>query len=183
MTGALFSVRASGPPGELRTHQRPSHPRFGFLRNFGEMALLPEHQDCADSRSNHVELFGLLESRPFGMAKHSERAPWVQEAVLCERVLLESKPTLRIVCRIARVIEDRIDEDELVAAAAAFGPAVQSVRKHDRAALGAALVSGSCSGVARLGTTKPILFLKRSLRWGLLRIRGSGSQCRPCPAQ
>jgi hypothetical protein len=29
---------------------------------------------------------------------------------LCERVLLEGKPTLRIVCRIARVFEDRIDE-------------------------------------------------------------------------
>jgi hypothetical protein len=39
--------------------------------------------------------------------KHSE---WAQEAVLCERVLLEGKPTLRIVCRIARVFEDRIDE-------------------------------------------------------------------------
>jgi hypothetical protein len=42
--------------------------------------------------------------------KQSERASWVQEAVLCERVLLEGKPTLRIVCRIARVFEDRIDE-------------------------------------------------------------------------
>jgi hypothetical protein len=29
---------------------------------------------------------------------------------LCERVLLEDKPTLRVVCRIARVFEDRIDE-------------------------------------------------------------------------
>ena len=34
---------------------------------------------------------------------HTERAPWAQEAVLCERVLLEGKPALRIVCRIARV--------------------------------------------------------------------------------
>jgi hypothetical protein len=42
--------------------------------------------------------------------KHTERAPWAQEAVLCERVLLAGKPTLRIVCRIARVFEDRIDE-------------------------------------------------------------------------
>jgi len=42
--------------------------------------------------------------------KYSERAPWAQEAILCERVLLEGKPTLRIVCRIARVFEDRIDE-------------------------------------------------------------------------
>jgi hypothetical protein len=42
--------------------------------------------------------------------RHTERAPWAQEAILCERVLLEGKPTLRIVCRIARVFEDRIDE-------------------------------------------------------------------------
>jgi hypothetical protein len=31
--------------------------------------LAPAHQDCADSRSDHVELFDLLESRPFGMAQ------------------------------------------------------------------------------------------------------------------
>jgi hypothetical protein len=30
--------------------------------------LVPAHQDCADSRSDHVELFGQLESRPLGMA-------------------------------------------------------------------------------------------------------------------
>ena len=30
--------------------------------------LLPAHQDCANSRSGDVELFGLLESRPLGMA-------------------------------------------------------------------------------------------------------------------
>ena len=30
--------------------------------------LVPAHQDCASSRSDHVELFGLLESRPPGMA-------------------------------------------------------------------------------------------------------------------
>jgi hypothetical protein len=30
--------------------------------------LVPVHQDCANSRSDDVELFGLLESRPFGMA-------------------------------------------------------------------------------------------------------------------
>jgi hypothetical protein len=39
-----------------------------------------------------------------------ERAPWTQEAILCERVLLGGRPTLKIVCRIARVIEDRIGE-------------------------------------------------------------------------
>ena len=31
--------------------------------------LVPAHQDCASLRSDHVELFGLLESRPFGMAQ------------------------------------------------------------------------------------------------------------------
>jgi hypothetical protein len=30
--------------------------------------LVPAHQNCANSRSDDVELFGLLESRPFGMA-------------------------------------------------------------------------------------------------------------------
>jgi hypothetical protein len=30
--------------------------------------LAPAHQDCANSRSDHVELFGLLETRPSGVA-------------------------------------------------------------------------------------------------------------------
>ena len=30
--------------------------------------LVPVHQDCADSRSDHVELFGLPQSPPSGMA-------------------------------------------------------------------------------------------------------------------
>ena len=30
--------------------------------------LVPAHQNCADLGSDHVELFGLLESRPLGMA-------------------------------------------------------------------------------------------------------------------
>jgi hypothetical protein len=30
--------------------------------------LVPAHQDCASLRSDHVELFGLLESPPAGMA-------------------------------------------------------------------------------------------------------------------
>jgi hypothetical protein len=30
--------------------------------------LVPAHQDCADLGSDHVELFGLLESPPAGMA-------------------------------------------------------------------------------------------------------------------
>jgi hypothetical protein len=42
--------------------------------------------------------------------KNTERTPWAQEAALCERVLLEGKPTLQIVCRIARVFENRIGD-------------------------------------------------------------------------
>ena len=42
--------------------------------------------------------------------KQADRAPWAQEAALCERVLLEGKPTQRIVCRIARAFEEQIDE-------------------------------------------------------------------------
>ena len=30
--------------------------------------LVPTHQDCADSRNDHVELFGLLESPPPSVA-------------------------------------------------------------------------------------------------------------------
>jgi hypothetical protein len=40
---------------------------FGLVQD--EAAeLVPAHQDCASSRSDHVELFGLLESPPPGMA-------------------------------------------------------------------------------------------------------------------
>jgi hypothetical protein len=40
-------------------------------------------------------------------AKRAERAPWVEEAILCERVLLAGKPQLRIVTRLAKYAEDR----------------------------------------------------------------------------
>jgi hypothetical protein len=30
--------------------------------------LVPAHQDCANARNDDIELFGLLESRPLGMA-------------------------------------------------------------------------------------------------------------------
>jgi hypothetical protein len=84
MTGALFSVRASRdhPANFGRISGLPTRDS-DFSGISEKWRFLPEHQDRADSRSDHVELFGLLESRPFGMAKHSERAPWVQEAVLC----------------------------------------------------------------------------------------------------
>jgi hypothetical protein len=41
--------------------------------------------------------------------RHSERAPWQLEAILCERVLLEGRPQLRIVSRLAGILEDEID--------------------------------------------------------------------------
>jgi hypothetical protein len=41
--------------------------------------------------------------------RHSERAPWQLEAILCERVLLEGRPQLRIVARLAGILEDEID--------------------------------------------------------------------------
>jgi hypothetical protein len=40
---------------------------IGLVQN--EVAeLVPAHQDCANLGSDHVELFGLLESPPAGMA-------------------------------------------------------------------------------------------------------------------
>jgi hypothetical protein len=39
----------------------------------------------------------------------SERAPWQLEPILCERVLLEGRPQLRIVARLAGILEDKID--------------------------------------------------------------------------
>ena len=41
--------------------------------------------------------------------RHSERAPWQLEAILCERVLVEGRPQLRIVARLAGILEDEID--------------------------------------------------------------------------
>jgi hypothetical protein len=37
--------------------------------------------------------------------RHSERAPWQLEVILCERALIEGRPTLRIVKRLAGILE------------------------------------------------------------------------------
>jgi hypothetical protein len=47
--------------------------------------------------------------RRLAWRRHSERAPWQLEAILCERVLLEGRPQLRIVARLAGILEDEID--------------------------------------------------------------------------
>jgi hypothetical protein len=47
--------------------------------------------------------------RRLASRRHSERAPWQLEAILCERVLLEGRPQLRIVARLASILEDEID--------------------------------------------------------------------------
>ena len=47
--------------------------------------------------------------RRLASRRHSERAPWQLEAILCERVLLEGRPQLRIVARLAGILEDEID--------------------------------------------------------------------------
>ena len=47
--------------------------------------------------------------RRLAWRRHSERAPWQLEAILCERVLLEGRPQLRIVGRLAGILEDEID--------------------------------------------------------------------------
>ena len=47
--------------------------------------------------------------RRLAWRRHSERAPWQLEAILCERVLLEGRPQLRIVARLASILEDEID--------------------------------------------------------------------------
>ncbi|MGY8668535.1 hypothetical protein Q3C01_40060 [Bradyrhizobium sp. UFLA05-109] len=39
-----------------------------------------------------------------------EPAPWVQDAILLERVLLDGQAQLKIVCRIASVVEDRLND-------------------------------------------------------------------------
>jgi hypothetical protein len=49
-------------------------------------------------------------SRRVEWRQHGERAPWIVEAVLLERVILAGKPQLRIVCRIASVSENRLVE-------------------------------------------------------------------------
>ena len=41
--------------------------------------------------------------------RRSESAPWQLECILCERVLLEGRPQLRIVGRLAGLLEDGLD--------------------------------------------------------------------------
>ena len=47
--------------------------------------------------------------RRLAWRRHSERAPWQLEAILCERVLLGGRPQLRIVGRLAGILEEEID--------------------------------------------------------------------------
>jgi hypothetical protein len=48
--------------------------------------------------------------RRLAWRRHCERAPWQLEAILCERVLLDGRPQLRIVGRLAGILEDEIDD-------------------------------------------------------------------------
>jgi hypothetical protein len=48
--------------------------------------------------------------RSLAWRRHSKRAPWQLEAILCERVLLEGRPALRIVARLAGILEDEIED-------------------------------------------------------------------------
>ena len=41
---------------------------------------------------------------------HPERAPWCVEAVLTEKVFLGGQPQMKVICRIARIIEDHVDD-------------------------------------------------------------------------
>jgi hypothetical protein len=41
-------------------------------------------------------------------SRRSEAAPWQLEADLCERVLLEGRPQVRVVGRLAGIFEDEI---------------------------------------------------------------------------
>jgi hypothetical protein len=43
-------------------------------------------------------------------SKRSERAaPWVVECILFERTLIEGKPALRFIARLAKILEDELD--------------------------------------------------------------------------
>jgi hypothetical protein len=66
--------------------------------------LVPAHQDCAN-----LGLSVCWNRRRLAWRRHSERAPWQLEAILCERVLLEGRPQLRIVTRLAGILEDEIN--------------------------------------------------------------------------
>ena len=41
--------------------------------------------------------------------RRSESAPLRLEAILCERTLIEGKPALRIIARLARILENELD--------------------------------------------------------------------------
>jgi len=41
--------------------------------------------------------------------RRSESAPFRLEAILCERTLIEGKPALRIIARLAGILEDELD--------------------------------------------------------------------------
>ena len=43
-------------------------------------------------------------------SKRSECAQCQLEAILCERTLMEGKPVLRVVARLAGILEDEIDD-------------------------------------------------------------------------
>jgi hypothetical protein len=46
--------------------------------------------------------------------KRSESAPWMVEAVLCERALIEGRPAISIIARLAGIIEDRVNDPAAV---------------------------------------------------------------------
>ena len=41
--------------------------------------------------------------------RRSESAPFRLEAILCERTLIEGKPALRIIARLARILEEELE--------------------------------------------------------------------------
>jgi P27 family predicted phage terminase small subunit len=99
------------PPEPARNEQCPEPPEHltGYARE-AWLHLAPE--------LHRLNLLTVLDVGPFS-AYCCAYAHWKQaeetlqrsgKLVLCERVLLEGKPTLRIVCRIARMFEDGIDE-------------------------------------------------------------------------
>src|SRR5215468_252985 len=72
-----------------------------------------------------------------------ERAPWVQDAILLERVLVEGQPQLKIACRVASVVEDRLNDpaerDRFWRVARARLGKVHRLSGRDRAAIERAL--------------------------------------------
>jgi hypothetical protein len=77
--------------------------------------------------------------------RQPENAPWLTEAILLGRTLIEGRPALRIVCRIASINEERIGE---AAAQEAFWHATRArlgrlyrLSPRDRAAVEALLAT------------------------------------------